>query len=210
MGLIQNEGDPLRRVAFLLYWAHEDDCNVGDRGEGRRGQGRTGGDIAGHDLSLQVGVAEHSGHEHDVIMVSVVIFGGVKVISNVCEKLVPFMALAYIWGDDHGVPEGAGHGDERLARRVARSGRRGHDGRRAEARLIGEQAAGAAELQRQHTAIIAGGPGAVFWMWITGVFGIATKYSETFAAVKYRVKDHNGRRWPGRYPKPARRAGSWR
>ncbi|MFR7404903.1 MAG: alanine/glycine:cation symporter family protein, partial [Coriobacteriaceae bacterium] len=34
--------------------------------------------------------------------------------------------------------------------------------------------------------------GAVFWMWITGVFGIATKYSETFAAVKYRVKDHNG------------------
>ncbi|WP_165172070.1 sodium:alanine symporter family protein [Adlercreutzia sp. ZJ242] len=42
------------------------------------------------------------------------------------------------------------------------------------------------------TAIIAGGPGAVLWMWLTGVFGIATKYSETFAAVKYRVKDHNG------------------
>lgn len=42
------------------------------------------------------------------------------------------------------------------------------------------------------TAILAGGPGAVFWMWITGVFGIATKYSETFAAVKYRVKDHSG------------------
>ena len=42
------------------------------------------------------------------------------------------------------------------------------------------------------TAILAGGPGAVFWMWITGVFGIATKYAETFAAVKYRVKDHNG------------------
>lgn len=42
------------------------------------------------------------------------------------------------------------------------------------------------------TAILAGGPGAVLWMWLTGVFGIATKYSETFAAVKYRVKDHNG------------------
>ena len=42
------------------------------------------------------------------------------------------------------------------------------------------------------TAILSGGPGAVFWMWITGVFGMATKYSETFAAVKYRVKDHNG------------------
>ena len=33
-----------------------------------------------------------------VIMVSVVIFGGVKVISRVCEKLVPFMAIAYAWG----------------------------------------------------------------------------------------------------------------
>ena len=42
------------------------------------------------------------------------------------------------------------------------------------------------------TAILAGGPGAVFWMWITGVFGIATKYAEVYAAVKYRVRDHNG------------------
>ena len=42
------------------------------------------------------------------------------------------------------------------------------------------------------TAIIAGGPGAVFWMWLTGVFGIATKYCEVFASVKYRVKDHKG------------------
>lgn len=42
------------------------------------------------------------------------------------------------------------------------------------------------------TAILAGGPGAVLWMWLTGVFGIATKYAETFAAVKYRVEDHEG------------------
>ena len=42
------------------------------------------------------------------------------------------------------------------------------------------------------TAIIAGGPGAVFWMWITGVFGIATKYVEVYASVKYRVRDHAG------------------
>lgn len=42
------------------------------------------------------------------------------------------------------------------------------------------------------TALISGGPGAIFWMWITGVFGIATKYSETFIALKYRVKDHAG------------------
>lgn len=42
------------------------------------------------------------------------------------------------------------------------------------------------------TAILAGGPGAVFWMWLTGVFGIATKYAEVYASVKYRVKDHKG------------------
>lgn len=42
------------------------------------------------------------------------------------------------------------------------------------------------------TALVAGGPGALLWMWLTGVFGIATKYSETLIAVKYRVKDHNG------------------
>lgn len=42
------------------------------------------------------------------------------------------------------------------------------------------------------TAIALGGPGAVLWMWLTGVFGIATKYAETFVAVKYRVKDHKG------------------
>lgn len=42
------------------------------------------------------------------------------------------------------------------------------------------------------TALVAGGPGAIFWMWITGVFGMATKYAETFIGLKYRVKDHNG------------------
>ena len=42
------------------------------------------------------------------------------------------------------------------------------------------------------TAIALGGPGAVLWMWLTGVFGIATKYSETLIAVKYRVKSEDG------------------
>lgn len=41
-------------------------------------------------------------------------------------------------------------------------------------------------------AIVAGGPGAVLWMWLTGVFGIATKYGEAVLAVKYRVKTANG------------------
>lgn len=43
------------------------------------------------------------------------------------------------------------------------------------------------------TAIALGGPGAVFWCWLTGVFGIATKYSEGLLAVKYRVKTEDGR-----------------
>ncbi|MDR2587083.1 MAG: amino acid carrier protein [Coriobacteriales bacterium] len=42
------------------------------------------------------------------------------------------------------------------------------------------------------TALLLGGPGAILWMWLIGVFGIATKYAETFIAVKYRVKDHKG------------------
>ncbi len=43
------------------------------------------------------------------------------------------------------------------------------------------------------TAIALGGPGAVLWCWLTGVFGIATKYSESLIAVKYRVKTEDGR-----------------
>jgi len=42
------------------------------------------------------------------------------------------------------------------------------------------------------TAIAAGGPGAVLWMWLTGVFGIATKYAEALLSVKYRVKTPDG------------------
>ena len=42
------------------------------------------------------------------------------------------------------------------------------------------------------TAISLGGPGAVFWMWITGVFGIATKYSEALLSVKYRITTPSG------------------
>lgn len=42
------------------------------------------------------------------------------------------------------------------------------------------------------TAIALGGPGAVLWMWLTGVFGMATKYAESLIAVKYRVKTDKG------------------
>ena len=55
-------------------------------------------------------------------------------------------------------------------------------------------------------AIAVGGPGAVFWMWIIAIFGIATKYAEAVLAVHYRETDQNGDhvggpmlhpQWPG-------------
>lgn len=42
------------------------------------------------------------------------------------------------------------------------------------------------------TAIAAGGPGALFWMWVTGLVGMITKYSEALLAVKFRIKDNKG------------------
>lgn len=42
------------------------------------------------------------------------------------------------------------------------------------------------------TAVTIGGPGAIFWMWITALFGMATKYAEAILAVKYRVSNENG------------------
>ncbi len=42
------------------------------------------------------------------------------------------------------------------------------------------------------TAVTLGGPGAIFWMWIVGLLGMATKYAEALLAVKYRVKNDRG------------------
>ena len=42
------------------------------------------------------------------------------------------------------------------------------------------------------TAISMGGPGALFWMWVTALFGMATKYAEAILAIKYRIVDKNG------------------
>jgi AGCS family alanine or glycine:cation symporter len=43
------------------------------------------------------------------------------------------------------------------------------------------------------TAVALGGPGAVMWCWLTGIFGMSTKYAEGLLAVKYRVKTADGR-----------------
>ena len=42
------------------------------------------------------------------------------------------------------------------------------------------------------TAIALGGPGAVFWCWLTGIFGIATSYAESLIALKYRIRAKDG------------------
>ena len=42
------------------------------------------------------------------------------------------------------------------------------------------------------TAVQAGGPGAIFWMWLVALLGMATKYAECLLAVKYRIRDKNG------------------
>ncbi|MED1560853.1 transporter [Alkalihalobacillus alcalophilus ATCC 27647 = CGMCC 1.3604] len=42
------------------------------------------------------------------------------------------------------------------------------------------------------TAVTLGGPGAIFWMWVVGLLGMATKYAEALLAMKYRVKNSNG------------------
>jgi AGCS family alanine or glycine:cation symporter len=51
---------------------------------------------------------------------------------------------------------------------------------------------GAGNIVGVAVAIGAGGPGAIFWMWLTGVFGIATKYAEALLSVQFRVKNERG------------------
>lgn len=51
---------------------------------------------------------------------------------------------------------------------------------------------GAGNIIGVGVAVSTGGPGAVFWMWITGIFGIATKYAEALLAVHFRVKNEYG------------------
>ena len=47
------------------------------------------------------------------------------------------------------------------------------------------------------TAVTLGGPGAVLWCWLTGIFGMSTKYAEGLLAVKYRVRSEDGRTYGG-------------
>jgi AGCS family alanine or glycine:cation symporter len=51
---------------------------------------------------------------------------------------------------------------------------------------------GAGNIIGVAVAVSAGGPGAIFWMWITGVLGIATKYAEALLAVQFRVRNDRG------------------
>ena len=51
---------------------------------------------------------------------------------------------------------------------------------------------GMGNIEGVSTAVALGGPGAIFWMWLTGLVGMATKYSESFLAVKYRQVNEQG------------------
>jgi len=51
---------------------------------------------------------------------------------------------------------------------------------------------GAGNIVGVAVAVGTGGPGAVLWMWLTGVFGMATKYAEAFLAIQFRVKNERG------------------
>ncbi len=46
------------------------------------------------------------------------------------------------------------------------------------------------------TALMFGGPGAIFWMWVSGILGMMTTYAENFLGIKYRYKDEKGQ-WKG-------------
>lgn len=52
--------------------------------------------------------------------------------------------------------------------------------------------AGTGNLVGVGTAILLGGPGVVFWMWVSGLFGMMTKYAEIVLAIHFRKRDHNG------------------
>ena len=51
---------------------------------------------------------------------------------------------------------------------------------------------GAGNIIGVSTAVYLGGPGGVFWCWVTGLLGMATTYGETFLSCHYRSKDHEG------------------
>lgn len=60
------------------------------------------------------------------------------------------------------------------------------------------------------TAIGIGGPGALFWMWVTGVLGMASKYSEAFLGVRFRTTDEAGEKSGGpQYYLQRGSAGHW-
>ena len=55
---------------------------------------------------------------------------------------------------------------------------------------------GTGNLAGAATALLGGGPGAIFWMWVSAFFGMMTTYAENFLGIKYRYKDEKGQ-WKG-------------
>jgi AGCS family alanine or glycine:cation symporter len=89
------------------------------------------------------------------------------------RKLVPALKLGLITRNDPGASEGDISQYQALTTALAAT-------------------VGVGNIAGVATAIYLGGPGALFWMWVTGLVGMASKYSEAFLGVKYRKTDAKG------------------
>lgn len=87
-------------------------------------------------------------------------------------KLIPALRLAFIKRSEHGADGDISH-YQALATALAAT-------------------VGVGNIAGVATAIYLGGPGAVFWMWVTALFGMASKYSEAFMGVRFRTVDARG------------------
>ena len=88
-------------------------------------------------------------------------------------KLIPALRLALFERKDHDAPGGDVSQFQALTTALAAT-------------------VGTGNIVGVATALSIGGPGALFWMWVTGVLGMASKYSEAFLGVRFRTRDAKG------------------
>ena len=108
-----------------------------------------------------------------VVIAAAVILGGMRRISSVNEKLVPFMAVFFVVCAVLALILNI----QAVATAMAGT-------------------IGTGSIAGLATAIVSGGPGAIFWMWISALLGMVTKYSEIVLSLKYREKNEKGE-WVG-------------
>lgn len=118
---------------------------------------------------------------------SMVLLLGAGVFLTVKLRFFQLFGLQFIWKNTIGTL---------LSKKEARSGGRNISPFQAvTTALAGTMGVG--NIAGVATALVAGGPGAIFWMWVSAFFGMITKYAEIFLAVKYRQTDKTGRYFGG-------------